>query len=96
MRDIFAHGRSGRQELEKLQDQIPPFPDEEAYALISAELGAPARTLFSELSASPIAAASLGQVGQLPASSLAVSLQLLHGVCVRIAIMDPAKLSPQD
>lgn len=64
-------------ELEKLQDQIPPFPDEDAYALIGAEMGAPARTLFSELSASPVAAASLGQVRQLPHSFLtALSLPL--------------------
>ena len=55
-------------ELEKLQDQIPPFPDDDAYALIGAEMGAPARTIFSDLSASPIAAASLGQVRQLPHS----------------------------
>ena len=48
-------------ELEKLQDQIPPFPDEDAYAVISAELGVPASAVFSELTPSPIAAASLGQ-----------------------------------
>ena len=60
-------------ELEKLQDQIPPFPDADAYALISAEMGAPARSIFADLSASPIAAASLGQVrhslSQLPGNS---------------------------
>ncbi len=48
-------------ELEKLQDQIPPFPDEDAYAVISAELGVPASAVFSSLTPSPIAAASLGQ-----------------------------------
>ena len=48
-------------ELEKLQDQIPPFPDAEAYAVIGAELGVPASAVFSQLTASPIAAASLGQ-----------------------------------
>ena len=60
-------------ELEKLQDQIPPFPDEDAYALICAEMGAPVQTIFSELSPSPIAAASLGQVRQLPGSFLCLS-----------------------
>ena len=48
-------------ELEKLQDRIPPFPDEDAYTVIGAELGVPASAVFSELTASPIAAASLGQ-----------------------------------
>ena len=49
-------------ELEKLQDQIPPFPSAQAMAVMQAELGAPASVHFSELSPEPVAAASLGQV----------------------------------
>jgi ABC1 atypical kinase-like domain len=49
-------------ELEKLQDQIPPFPSDDAFAVIQLELGQPPAGLFSELGASTIAAASLGQV----------------------------------
>ena len=49
-------------ELQKLCDKVPSFPNEIAMATIEAELGAPASQLFAELSEDPIAAASLGQV----------------------------------
>ena len=50
-------------ELEKLQDRIPPFSDNAARALIAAELGvASPDTIFSSLTPTPVAAASLGQV----------------------------------
>ncbi len=49
-------------ELEKLQDDIAPFPTAEARAVIEAELGQPISVLFSEFSEEPIAAASLAQV----------------------------------
>jgi len=50
-------------ELEKLQDQIPPFPNDDAFAVIQLELGQPPAGIFSELGATTVAAASLGQVG---------------------------------
>ncbi|WP_373527238.1 ABC1 kinase family protein [Nostoc sp.] len=50
------------EELTKLQDQLPPFPNEIAYQFITEELGAPPQEVYAELSAQPIAAASLGQV----------------------------------
>ncbi|QLL29885.1 AarF/ABC1/UbiB kinase family protein [Thermosynechococcus sichuanensis E542] len=50
------------EELTKLQDQLPPFPNEVAFQFIEEELGAPPSELFAELSDHPIAAASLGQV----------------------------------
>ena len=49
-------------ELEKLQDQIPPFPNDDAFAVIQLETGQPPAGMFSELGATTIAAASLGQV----------------------------------
>ncbi|KAL0414125.1 UNVERIFIED_CONTAM: hypothetical protein Sradi_1614200 [Sesamum radiatum] len=49
-------------ELQKLCDKVPSFPDDVAMALIEEELGQPWNNIYSELSASPIAAASLGQV----------------------------------
>ena len=49
-------------ELEKLQDQIPPFSSAEAMDVLQAELGCPPSVHFSELSPEPVAAASLGQV----------------------------------
>ncbi|CAN4120724.1 unnamed protein product [Withania somnifera] len=49
-------------ELQKLCDKVPSFPDDVAMALIEEELGEPWYDVYSELSPSPIAAASLGQV----------------------------------
>ncbi|XP_043706526.1 uncharacterized protein sll0005-like [Telopea speciosissima] len=49
-------------ELQKLCDKVPSFPDDLAMALIEEELGKPWHQIYSELTSSPIAAASLGQV----------------------------------
>ena len=48
--------------LSGLQDRLPSFPSPVAYALIEEELGAPIDSIYSSLSAEPVAAASLGQV----------------------------------
>ncbi len=50
------------EELILLQDQLPPFPNEVAFALIEKELGQPVSELYRTISPDPIAAASLGQV----------------------------------
>ena len=49
-------------ELEKLQDQIPPFPNADAMAVIEEDTRQPIMSTFSYISPEPIAAASLGQV----------------------------------
>ncbi|CAI5465316.1 unnamed protein product [Closterium sp. Yama58-4] len=49
-------------ELSLLQDRIAPFPTRTALDLIEAELGVPVDLLFDQISPSPVAAASLGQV----------------------------------
>uniref|UniRef100_A0A383V4T5 Protein kinase domain-containing protein n=1 Tax=Tetradesmus obliquus TaxID=3088 RepID=A0A383V4T5_TETOB len=49
-------------ELCILQDDVPPFPDEEAFAIIQEQLGRPLEAVFSSISEQPVAAASLGQV----------------------------------
>ncbi|CAI0409919.1 unnamed protein product [Linum tenue] len=50
------------EELSELQDDLPTFPDEEAFACIERELGVSLDSIYSTISPSPIAAASLGQV----------------------------------
>jgi predicted unusual protein kinase regulating ubiquinone biosynthesis (AarF/ABC1/UbiB family) len=50
------------EELTQLQDQLPPFSNDIAFHFIEVELGAPPQQVFAELSANPVAAASLGQV----------------------------------
>lgn len=50
------------EELSELQDALPTFPDAEAFACIERELGIPLDSIYSSISTSPIAAASLGQV----------------------------------
>ncbi|PON73169.1 Protein kinase [Parasponia andersonii] len=49
-------------ELAKLQDQIPPFSTQVAIKSIETQLGVPISDIFADISAEPIAAASLGQV----------------------------------
>jgi predicted unusual protein kinase regulating ubiquinone biosynthesis (AarF/ABC1/UbiB family) len=49
-------------ELAKLQDQLPSFPNEVAFGFIEEELGKRPEEIYGELSPQPIAAASLGQV----------------------------------
>lgn len=50
------------EELVKLQDQLPPFPNEIAFKIIESELEHPVEEIYSYISPEPVAAASLGQV----------------------------------
>lgn len=54
--------RSFLDELIKLQDQLPPFNNQTAFALIESELGCSVGEAYREISPNPVAAASLGQV----------------------------------
>ncbi len=51
-----------REELEGLQDQVPPRPFSEIAPRIEQELGGPLDSLFQDFRREPIASASLGQV----------------------------------
>jgi ubiquinone biosynthesis protein len=49
-------------ELAKLQDRVPPFPVEEAKAIIASAYGRPAEEVFERFDDVPLAAASIAQV----------------------------------
>ncbi|NER30992.1 MAG: AarF/ABC1/UbiB kinase family protein, partial [Symploca sp. SIO1C4] len=76
------------EELTKLQDQLPPFPNEVAYRFIEEELGDRPDQIYAELTPQPVAAASLGQVykGKLKTGeTVAVKVQR-PGLAQRIAL----------
>ncbi len=65
-------------ELEKLQDEVPPFSFEEVRKIIEEELENPLDRIFPEFDERPIASASLGQVhrARLPSGeTMAVKVQ---------------------
>ncbi len=49
-------------ELRKLQDDVPPFPGEQARQTIERELGGSIETRFADFDTTPLAAASIAQV----------------------------------
>ncbi len=49
-------------ELAKLQDQVPPFPGDQARAIIERTLGKPLSDIFASFDETPIASASIAQV----------------------------------
>lgn len=49
-------------ELALLQDRVPPFPSDQAAAMVEAALGASPHTLFKQFETDPVASASIAQV----------------------------------
>jgi len=49
-------------ELAKLQDQVPPFPGEQAQAIVEKAYGQPLAAVFAEFDSQPLASASIAQV----------------------------------
>lgn len=45
-----------------IQDEVPQFPNEEAFQILEQQLGRPPLEVFSSISERPVAAASIGQV----------------------------------
>jgi ubiquinone biosynthesis protein len=50
------------EELAKLQDRVPPFPGEQAVAMVESAFGARIDALFASFDAVPVASASIAQV----------------------------------
>jgi ubiquinone biosynthesis protein len=68
-------------EFKKLQDRVPPFPAEEAIAIIEGETGRKLEEIFAQFDRTPIAAASIAQVfrGRLiDGSDIIVKVQRPH------------------
>ena len=42
-------------ELQRLQDDVPPFPDADAYEIVASELGRPMEEVYELVSATPVA-----------------------------------------
>lgn len=59
-RDLLPHDIA--EELAKLQDQVPPFPGEDAKRIIEHELGQSIDQLYSDFDLTPLASASVAQV----------------------------------
>ncbi|HVC56588.1 MAG TPA: 2-polyprenylphenol 6-hydroxylase [Stellaceae bacterium] len=55
-------GEEIAEDLARLQDRLPPFPGNEARALIEAEFGRPLASLFAAFDEEAVAAASIAQV----------------------------------
>ncbi len=49
-------------ELAELQDNVPPFPGDQAQAIVEQSLGAPVAELFQSFDTEPLASASIAQV----------------------------------
>ncbi|MFM5981706.1 MAG: ABC1 kinase family protein [Sphaerospermopsis kisseleviana] len=76
-------------ELANLQDQLPPFANEEAYNIIEEEFGIPYNQVYAELNPDPVASASLGQVykGKLHTGEI-VAVKVQRPGIIEILVLD--------
>lgn len=77
-------------ELQKLQDRLPPFPNEVAFELIEKELGKPIDEVYESIDPIPVAAASIGQVycARLKDTGEKVAIKVQRPECERIISLD--------
>lgn len=74
-------------ELQRLQDDMPFFPNKEAFKFIKQELGATPEKIFSKISDEPVAAASLGQVYKATLDGIQVAIKVQRpGLLDQIAL----------
>lgn len=76
-------------ELQKLQDRLPPFENETAFRLIEEELGKPVEQIFASIDPNPVAAASIGQVySAVLKTGERVAVKVQRPDCEQIIAMD--------
>lgn len=77
-------------ELQKLQDRLPPFENEIAFALIEEELGQKIEDVFESIDPIPVAAASIGQVysAYLKGTGERVAVKVQRPDCEKIIALD--------
>lgn len=68
------------EELAKLQDRVPPFPGEQAVAILEKAYGKPLNEVFAEFNPEPLASASVAQVH---------TARLLDGTEVVVKVLRP-------
>jgi len=78
------------EELQRLQDRLPPFSRKQALALLEADLGVPFDSVFELVEEEPIAAASIGQVfkAKLVANGNLVAVKIQRPGCEEIIGLD--------
>jgi predicted unusual protein kinase regulating ubiquinone biosynthesis (AarF/ABC1/UbiB family) len=78
------------EELQKLQDDVPRFSNDLAFATVEQELGVPFGDVFTLVEQEPIAAASIGQVykARLVANGDVVALKIQRPECEQVIALD--------
>lgn len=77
-------------ELQKLQDRLPPFENEIAFRLMEEELGQSVDEIFESIDPTPVAAASIGQVysARLKGTGERVAVKVQRPDCEQIIALD--------
>jgi len=75
-------------ELQRLQDDMPFFPNEEAFEFIHAEIGAYPKSIFDSISSQPVAAASIGQVYKAVLDGVPVAVKIQRPAIVEMVALD--------
>jgi len=81
-------GFEAADQLTKLQDSLPFFPNEVARAKIKAEMGKEINEIFENFSPAPVAAASLGQVYKAELAGRAVAVKVQRPQLTETMAMD--------
>jgi predicted unusual protein kinase regulating ubiquinone biosynthesis (AarF/ABC1/UbiB family) len=81
-------GENIAKELQRLQDDMPFFSNQIAFKFIKRELGASSDKIFSEISESPVAAASLGQVYRAVLDGIPVAVKVQRPGLIELLALD--------